>query len=251
MKALQRPLFLITLLLAGVATSLAADGDLHTLKLVDVGSGYVMGGVYTSPYGVTVDGVRELMICDDFKFDIPTIPYTWAATETSLTDILNSPPAPGTPKFAGPNMELNYTTAAILAGQLLSLPNLYSSQAGVLSYAIWAIFDPSVLNTIQNGSYYTGHGYLTTDQRETANNLLKDAKDKAALALANKDFSAIPQLTIYTPATGVSPYKDSQEFLRVRITVPEPSFIALLAVDLMGIAGLVLFVRRRRARAIN
>ena len=54
------------------------------LALQNVGAGFGMGGVFTSPYGISIDGSAPvLMICDDFSTEI-SLGQTWNAVETSL-----------------------------------------------------------------------------------------------------------------------------------------------------------------------
>lgn len=58
-------LFVAALALMLLATSpLAAQTD--NLELMNTGAGYVMGGVYTSPYGISVDGTLEYLILRRF-----------------------------------------------------------------------------------------------------------------------------------------------------------------------------------------
>src|SRR5262245_28542722 len=85
----------VLLISTGTIGSAATD----TLKLVNAGSGYVMGGVYTSPYGVAIDGspTPTLLICDDFETNV-SIGQTWTAIPTTLAD-LQAGTNPGTPKF--------------------------------------------------------------------------------------------------------------------------------------------------------
>src|SRR5262249_17394927 len=77
-KTMQRSRNLAVVLLLGCAT--AAFADSVSMTLTGVNAGYVMGGVYTSPYNVTANGTPMLLICDDFTFDIPSIPWQWTAT---------------------------------------------------------------------------------------------------------------------------------------------------------------------------
>ena len=61
-NALPRPIYFALMLLALCATGAFADSQ---LSFNSVNAGYVMGGVYTSPYSILVDGTPTLLICDE------------------------------------------------------------------------------------------------------------------------------------------------------------------------------------------
>lgn len=236
-KLLTRPLFgaFGTLLLF----SFGALGDTVNMKLVTTNAKYVMGGVYTSPYGVSIDGgPTTLMICDDFLTNT-SVGQTWSSQVTTLADLQAGTNPVGTPKFA--NDLRDYATAAVLAAQLMGLGNFSNATAGELSYAIWGVFDPDLLTN----NPASGVGHLTATQLAAAKTFLASAQAVVDAATVGGviDLSKIPSMTIYTP----DPLGASQEFLRVSMT--EPSFIAMLCVDLVGIVAFVLFLRRRTARA--
>ena len=136
------------------------------------GANAVMGGVYTSPYGISINGgPTALMICDDFTTDI-SVGLTWTATGTTLTQMSNSSvaglkfatsPYSTTPGIVGgpANVAADYATAAVLAAQLISMPNVgtpaeNAQVAGELSYALWGVFDTALLQDTS-----TGYGNLT------------------------------------------------------------------------------------------
>ena len=56
----------------------AARAD--NMQLIDSPSGKIMGGVYTSPYDIKVNGVLTALVCDDFTTDI-NFGYTWTANQ--------------------------------------------------------------------------------------------------------------------------------------------------------------------------
>lgn len=244
------------LLAALVPGAVAQDAQ---MKLTGVNAGYVMGGVYTSPYAVTVtqNGVSTpmLLICDDFLTNIPTIPYTWSATQTDIAQIENGTSPTGTPKFASAQQDVTYATAAILASQLLAQPgNFYSAWAGQMSYAIWGVFDQVLLTN--NPS--SGEGHLGSSDLTAAQNYLIAAVNSATGAtcaqltcaediLSGKTQASvtgsIPDLVVYTP----NPLTASQEFLG--IAMPEPGYPAILALDLLAAAGLIFAFRRRKVSA--
>ena len=233
MKFLARPpcgAFLVLL-----AAAAGAFGDAG-MKLVNTNANYVMGGVYTSPYNISVNGgTATLMICDDFLTNV-SLGQTWNAKVTSLSDLQ----AGGTAKFSTANTVRDYATAAVLAGQLMGLGSFGNATAGELSYAIWGTFDPVLLTN----NPASGEGHLTTTELQAAQKFLTDAQAVVDAATVGGviDLSKIPNLTIYTP----DPAGASQEFLRV--SMPEPSFIATLGIDLLGIVGFVVLLRRKMAR---
>src|SRR5262245_19708530 len=84
-----RPVWLAVGLLACFSSGAFAD---VSMQLTSVSGSGIMGGVYTSPYHVSVDGTPMLLICDDFLFEIPSIPYSWTATSATLADLPSRPP---------------------------------------------------------------------------------------------------------------------------------------------------------------
>ncbi|MBZ5625335.1 MAG: hypothetical protein LAQ69_42540 [Acidobacteriia bacterium] len=227
-------------LLACFAAGAFAATD--TLQLQTAGAGYVMGGVYTSPYGISINGgAPTLLICDDFTTDI-SLGQTWFATVTSLADLQAGT---GTPKFTPVDIQ-NYATAGVLAAELMSLPNLYSEAAGEISYAIWGIFDTTLLNSMSNP-----YGTITQKELDAAKQYLMNAENMVAgattagvvdLSKISINGQSINGLTIYTPS-GPNGLNSSQEFLQV--SMPEPSYPAVLAVDLLAVVGLMVVLRRR------
>ncbi len=139
----------------------------------------------------------------------------------------------------------------------MGLPNQSGTNAtiaGELSYAIWDIFDPTLLNSVSNP-----YGTLTTAELNAALADLSAAQTLVAgvasggtvnLGALDVGGQAIASLTIYTP----NPLGVSQEFLSVTMappSMPEPSYPAVLAIDLMGVVGLILLFRRRLAGTSN
>jgi len=162
-----KPLPGAVLLLAGLAAGAWAD---DSLVLTSAGAGAAMGGVYTSPYGITVNGTPTLLICDDYTTDI-SLGQSWSAGVTTLSQV-NSTTITGLKFDSVPyianilggagNVVQDYATAAVLAAQLLTMPNIGTSSedtemAGDLSFAIWSIFDSSLLTSL-NASGGTGFG---------------------------------------------------------------------------------------------
>jgi hypothetical protein len=230
------------LLVCFTAGAFATD----TLTLQNVNQSGVMGGVYTSPYTISVNGVSTLLICDDFLTNIG-IGLTWQATETSLQSLQSSSSALKFPNPPDSNQIFNYATLAVLAAQLMALPNFKNDVAGEISYAIWGVFDPVLITTpyaLSPGQ----EGYLTPSQLAAAQAYLSNAQAVVNQATTNGviNLSLLPSLTIYTPYPDVGV---SQEFLRV--SMPEPSLISILTVDLLAVAGLVFVFRQRMSRVSN
>src|ERR1035438_10716303 len=77
---------LIRCLVLAVACLVSVAWATDTLTVQNPGAGSVMGGVYTSPYGISVNGTPTLLICDDFETDI-SLGLSWQANPTALTQI--------------------------------------------------------------------------------------------------------------------------------------------------------------------
>lgn len=249
MKKLLKPLFLVTSL-SICATGAFANVD---LTLTGVNAGYVMGGVYTSPYSVTVtnNGVSTpmLLICDDFLFNIPTIPYSWSAIPTTLADLQAGTNPTGTPKFV-PADVTKYATASVLAAELMALPSYFSETAGELSYAIWGVFD----STLLTNNPASGEGHLTAPELSAAQSFLAAAQTVVANVTTNGvvDLSKLPTLTIYTPDPNSPPYKGSQEFLVAGVMPAfEAPYPVILALDLLAGLGLIVAFRKRLTNILN
>src|ERR1700743_3518898 len=109
-SALSKPIHLTAVLV--LTCAIGASANVH-LTFSSVNAGYVMGGVYTSPYKILVDGTPTLLICDDFLTDPPTTGGGGDAEETSLADLLAGTNPAGTPKFTPVSIK-NYVAAAVL-----------------------------------------------------------------------------------------------------------------------------------------
>lgn len=235
-----------------------------TLTVQNTAAGAVMGGVYTSPYGISVNGTPSLLICDDFATDI-SLGDSWMATPSTLSQI--SPASVSGLKFAsapysstilaGTTVAEDYATAAVLAAELMTLPNFgtpaeNTETAGELSYAIWSVFDNSLYASL-NSTGSSGYGFLTTGPGSEV--AAVDAYIANAEALVNTatvggttnlnkisvNGESISSLIVYTP----NPSSASQEFIAVSLA--EPPSAALLGADLLGLAGLIVIARRRWA----
>jgi hypothetical protein len=252
----------VRVLVLGVAGLVSVALAQDTLTVQNTAASAPMGGVYTSPYGISVNGTPTLLICDDFETDI-YVGYSWQATPNTLTQIsattvspLKFDSSPGSSAVLGgpSNVAEDYATAAVLSAELMTLPNFGTPSedtetAGELSYAIWSVFDSSLYSSLTStGS--TGFGSLTTTEVDAVENDIKSAQILVAGATTAgttnlDDISingeSITSLTVYTPI----PVGASQEFLTV--TLAEPPSPALLGTDLLALAGLILIARRRWA----
>jgi hypothetical protein len=228
--------------LSAVCFATVARAETVNMQLTGVGNGYVMAGVYTSPYTGTINGGQPpiSIICDDFVDDT-FFNESWMATHTTVAAL-------GPTRFdtgGGSMQKQDYDAAAALAIQLLSQTD--QTIIGYYSYAIWDIFsDASVKNWLMN------HGTQTMyDQAHTlATNALSgnySSGQFGGVSFANVD--------IYTPIAGTAtgcpggtcPSNSPQEFLVVR--APEASSLAVLGVDLLMLLGVVVLFRRRTAQA--
>jgi len=218
-------------LLCGAPCLLATD----TVTLTGVGNGFVMGGVYVSPYqGVVKDGNGNVIysgyiICDDFETE-SNLNDTWDVG-VGTTDPLN-----GQEKFNSPGStywdstktaQQDYDAVSWLALALLHNMN-NEVLADEYSYAIWSIFDKAAIGHV------TGVGALSsTDVTNAVTALITSAFNAGAYTG--------PTVNVYTPMINGR----SQEFLSV--STPEASAAMILGVNLFGLVGLVWLFRRRIA----
>jgi len=235
-----------------------AFADTATLNLTGV-SGGTLGGVFTSPYIATVDGVSNVyVICDDFADDTyVNEQWTTAVTTYTVNDLsgISKPPvyfsdgysvtlSSSTYSLGGASLTQTqaYTTAAILAIEILQAKQQGNQTAqNYLSYALWSLFDGS--------TPLTGKPGLQSNTTYVQNALsYLYAAEQSALS-GNLSAYADATITIYdyngggvTGCGGCAP--PPQEFLSVRMI--EPSELAALTLDLLGVAGLIAFVARRR-----
>ena len=222
-----------------------------------------LGGVYTSPYLATIQGVGSniAVFCDDFIDDV-YIGETWQVNANKLSDLpLSDPNSPlmwdTVNTTAGKTKQVtDYITAALLATQLLNLQS--SSTALVreeISWAIWDVFDPTA--PLYSATYLPGYAtdianYLSAAQAH-ANAIVSGAPTLSAAV------SSFSNVTIYTPAPKDSTSVGScpagarcglpQEFISV--SMAEPSSPLLLGIDFLAIGGLVLAVRRRKSKVLG
>jgi PEP-CTERM motif-containing protein len=217
---IARRLLLLPLLAALVALIPApAKATTETVDLTGV-SGGIQGGMYTSPYYASINGSTNTtsVICDSYV-NTSYLNKPWTATVSSFADLsstkmdstllFNSSTVPGL--TANQQMQ-GYLKIGWLVEQLLKPAN--AGHSGDISFAIWAIFDPSV--TKQPGWTSGANSWLT--QANSQKNLTAS------------QFSNLAILTPVGTPLGGTP----QEFIAV--LTPEPSSFLLLGLGLMATA---------------
>ena len=233
------------ILFCAASTAWAAQTTTFTLTGVEQYQAQ-MGGVYTSPYVATIGGVTGInVICDDFADD-SYVPETWTTYVTSLPTVTTSSPVKWTGSGYGSavNYSLSqsdaYATAAYLAIELLGTDQ--STQAGrtiagELSFAMWGLFDPNAYNSISGQT-------LTDSQADLKAAIQNHGLLSSYTNVSLYSYDAAAGLPVGCGGTCGTP---PQEFIVVNM--PEPPSLAVLAVDLMGVLGLVVFFRWRRRSA--
>jgi len=242
---MQKPWLLLAIAL--VSTTGTVFGV--TMQLMAPPPGPQMAGVYTSPYKATVDGVPTLIICDDFLGDVSLNTPPWQATVTSVASLPSATLVKFDTGFPAQQL-LDYGAAAYLAQEILTTDQSTPAgqyTAGVLSYALWDVFDPALLTTYQNNCS-AAFGCLSAQQLFDANAAITAARTNTNAG----SYSQYTNVDIYMPSSG----SGIQEFIGfapsgVVATVPEPSAPALLAFYLSGLVGLIFIFRRRVVRAAS
>jgi hypothetical protein len=210
-----------------------------------------LGGVFTSPYVGTVGGQTNVpIICDDYQSDT-YINESWTAYVTNLSALpsglvrWNSGFSwNGSTWVAGGLSQTQaYTVAAYLATEIMNAGSGTTLQKD-LSFSLWGLFDaPTPFQAITNPDNANAQQYL-----RDAENAVK------TLGLTIANYSNV---TIYsydaaagapTCPGGTCP-PPPQEFLRV--SMDEPSYASVLAMDLFAVVGLMVVLRRRFAGAIG
>jgi hypothetical protein len=232
-----------------------------------------MAGFYIDPYtaligraGQTVapiNGVSTSVICDDFEANISTSTPPWQANQITLGALLTSDSGGGvgstTVKFDQSSAAAQaqaYVEGAYLATQIFAAAQAMDTTAqGEYTYAIWELFDPgAAINWLQNNN---GDGGAAAVQ---AGVYLSQALQFAQSFSGN--FSALSQspncpnclnMLIYTPTqAGIQELDAFDPIAPAAVAAtPEPSAIALLAVYLLSLIGLILIFRRRVVRAAS
>ena len=238
-----------------LAASPLAAQPTATFNLTGVGSGANLAGVYTSPYAGKINGGATIpVICDDFS-DESFVPEQWTAYATSLSSLLSGTANTSVLKWQSPfligsgaavamlSQTEAYSAAALLAIDILTSTGIAQEE---YSFAMWDLFDPGAFALL------TSHGFVPYET--VAQNFLNIAVNEASTGNMTSGSSVSSYLSNYTVTIysyngkgtwcggGYCP-PPPQEFITV--SVAEPPSPALLGVDLLGLAGLVLFARRR------
>ncbi len=229
------------LFLSSVGANLAWAAN---FQLSSAGNNIVLDGVYISPYTALINGVSTTVICDDFADEV-SIGETWQATVSTVASLSpNVKWATDSDPLVQPypyNEQQSYNEAAWLTGQLLATSD--PTQMGEISYAIWAVFDPTGVQNWLN-SY---HDTTTYNAIWGSGGLLSQA---ASQTYYPGEFSNV---SVYTPMTGTqSCCGPPQEFLAVQtVRTDEASTIATFGFDFTCLAVLLYFFRRRLSAKLN
>jgi len=228
-------LFLLT------TSPLAAQQTTANFDLNGVGSQNVLAGVYTSPYTGSINyGSTVNVICDDFS-DESYVPEDWTAWETSLSSItsgtdLYTSVLKWQGSYDGLDQAGAYEAAAVLSVDILTSTTVM--QQNDYSFALWGLFDPTDAFGAISGNQYSADLVNPQSYLSTAVAAVK----AGTVNLSNYD------VTIYSYDNGAhgacgSVCSQPQEFITVT-AVAEPPAPALLGVDLLSLAGLILLARR-------
>jgi hypothetical protein len=224
-KMNKRKMWCVPIVMGLVGIAAIAQAETVTMQLTGVGNGYVMAGVYTSPYtGAINNGTPIPIICDDFVDD-SFLGETWTATHSTVDAL-------GATKFSG---QQNYDAAASLAIQLLSQTN--QTTIGYYSFAIWDVFSDQA---VKNWLGATSTAYMQAHQ--LAVNAVN--ADYTGVSFANVDIYS-PVANSATGCGGPCPANSPQEFLVVH--APEAGSLPILAVDLVTLLGVIVVFRKRSA----
>jgi len=255
------------MVVAALALMLLATGPLAALPstaafaLNSAGSGANLAGVYTSPYTGTINGGSTInVICDDFADNI-YVPESWTAYVTSLSSLtpgtadttlrwLNTAGSTITVDGQTLNQAKAYAVAAVLSIDILESATGSAAQEDY-SFALWGLFDPTGTSA-DPGAFTQLANYGDLGDLVNATNDLNIAVSFVTNPANNSQVAAdVSAVTIYSfdPVTapkcgsGPCPTAPPQEFITVNMV--EPPSPALLGLDLLAVAGLIVFVRRR------
>lgn len=197
----------LVLLAAALFFVSSAKADTVSVTLTGV-SGGVQGSVYTSPYYATVGNISNVpIVCDDYAHQV-YLYESWTASVSTFADLSNARFWQGTQSAT---VKL-YDEAAYLFNELYLQPG----QTGDISFALWAVFDASQVES-SAGWNSKAAWWLASAQKQ---------------AYTPGEFS---NFRVLTPISPTSP----QEYL---VRTPEPSTVLLLC---SGLFAIVVFKWRR------
>lgn len=201
----------------------AAFADSATLKLTSAGNN-VMDGVYVGPYlaNITVGGVTQFnqqVICDDISDD-SVVGHTWSATVNTFADLSHTLWGTQILSHGGTIDQVNqlYNEAAWLAVTMMGLP---SSQQGLYSFAIWAVFNPSAVQSI-----------VSSTEWKAISSLISTAQSQKYWK------GEFANVLIYTPNSCTVGNCPAQEFLVVQTPEGGTALLYLLFAGLACMVGI-------------
>lgn len=212
-----------------LAATPAAFASTASMELTGVGNGTNYGGVYDSPYDISINGaVAMLLSCDDFATEIG-VGSTWSAMTENASAVDGAVKFSGGPFYGDNSLQSTYSAAAWLATQLVTPAVMGNSNSQIdYSLALWELFDPTL-----SGGPITFTGSLNGPDGQVSN-LISNAFAAVAGGFSGSN------VTVYTP----NPLDSGQEFLQVA-PVPLPGTMALLLSGILGVG--VLSLRGRTA----
>jgi hypothetical protein len=185
------------------------------------GTAPAYGGPVVAAYNFNINGSSTVtpLICDDYLDDIAT-GQTWNALVTNLQNVNSS-----NTYFFGTYGLAGYEEAAYLAQEMYAAGLTSPASLGQtdLNYAIWAIFDPSLVGGLDAGA--------TTDLANAVN----------AVTVQHAPLSDFANVYIYTPvdASGKVLTAGPRPQEMIGVVTPEVSTSVLSGVGLLGLLSLM------------
>lgn len=211
-----------------------------SVTITSVGDGANLAGVYVDPYNATVGTATNVpVICDDWSDNV-TVGESWTANVINLSTAGTSSVNPlfGNTLSSTAQQGL-YNELAWLGTQLLANPKDPATQ-DVVSFAIWELTNPYYPGTPEALPSASALGTITWNG--VANTSVQAAvNSELLLAGAQTGFNG-SGWEILTPASWPTNVGQPQEFL---VYTPESSAVILFGADMLGLAALAFFFRRR------